>query len=130
MSQLKSRRTLPAVACARALHVDCPHAPRVPTDDGRQRSRWLQHTCALACRCTARFRTLLVFAGCLGIVGFCVASLGFFAAILDELQYLIAVAGALGVFATSVAIAHLGDPYALKRMQSQRPLAQREGICL
>jgi len=120
MSELEQRQTLPAVACAHALHVGCPHAPLARTGSAHPRSHWLRLTCAIACRCTARFRALLVLAGGTGIAGFCAASRGFFAGVLNEAQYLAGVAGALGLFVASVLIAHLGDPYELKRMECQR----------
>jgi hypothetical protein len=120
MSELEQRRTLPAVPCAHALHVSCPHAPPARTGSAHLRSHWLRLTCAIACRCTARFRALLVLAGWAGIAGFCAASTGFFAGVLNEAQYLAGVAGAMGLFASSVLIAWLGDPYELKRMECQR----------
>lgn len=120
MSELEQRRTLPAAACAHALHIGCPHAPLARTDGAHPRSHWLRLTCAIACRCTARFRALLVLAGWAGIAGFCAASTGFFAGALNEAQYLAGVASAMGLFATSVLIAHLGDPYELARMECQR----------
>jgi hypothetical protein len=120
MSELEQRQTLPAVACAHALHVGCPHAPLARAGSAYPRSHWLQLTCAIACRCTERFRSLLVLAGWAGIAGFCAASTGFFAGLLNEAQYLAGVAGALGLFAASVLIAHLGDPYERKRMECQR----------
>ena len=123
MSELKQRRTLSAVACAHALHIGCPHAPLARTGSAHARSQWLQFTCAVACRCTARFRALLVLAGWAGIAGFCAASVGFFAGVLNEAQYLASVASSLGLFAASVSIAHLGDPYELKRMECQRTFA-------
>jgi|GEM_PF-6272087 len=120
MSELEQRRTLSAVACAHALHVGCPHAPLARAGSTPPRSHWLRLTCAIACRCTARFRALLVLAGWAGIAGFCAASTGFFVGVLNEAQYLTGVAGAMGLFAASVMIACLGDPYELKRMECQR----------
>jgi hypothetical protein len=118
MSEREERSTVKAAACAYAVHAGCPHA-----GSARLRSRWLQVTCAFACRCTERYRALLVCAGSAGIAGFCAASLGFFLGLLNEAQYLAAVAGSLSLFAVSVSIVRLGDPYELKRMECQRTFA-------
>jgi hypothetical protein len=123
MSQLEQRRTLPAVACAHALHAGCPHAPLSRAGSAHPRSQWLRITCAIACRCTERFRALLVLTGCAGIAGFCAASLAFFVGVLNEAQYLAGVAGSMGLFAASVLVVRLGDPYELKRMECQRTFA-------
>jgi len=120
MSQRNQRRTLPAVACAHAPHVGCPHAPLARAGSAHPRSQWLRLTCAIACRCTARYRALLVLAGWAGIAGFCAASIGFFAGALNEAQYLASVAGSMGLFATSVLVVRLGDPYELKRWECRR----------
>jgi hypothetical protein len=120
MSHLNQRRTLQTVACAHALQAGCPRAPLAHAGQPNNRSHWLRVTCALACRCTARFRALLVLLGVAGITGFCAAGVGFFTGWLSESQYLAWVAGSLGVFAASVAIAHLGDPYELKRNECRR----------
>jgi hypothetical protein len=63
-----------------------------------------------------------VLLGGAGIAGFCAAGLGFAIGRLSEAQYLASVAGACCIFATSVLIAHLGDPYELKRSECQRGL--------
>jgi hypothetical protein len=91
----------------------------------RFRSQWLRSTCAIACRCTERYRALLLLFGCAGIAGFCASSLGFFTGWLSEAQYLASVAGSLGMFAASVVIAYLGDPYELKRSECQRAFAMQ-----
>lgn len=117
MSHLEQRRTLPTAACAHALHVGCPHAPPARTGSAYPRRHWLQLTCAIACRCTARFRVLWVLAGCAGIAGFCAASLAFWAGVLSEAQYLVAVTSSMSVFAASVLVVHFGDPYERKRME-------------
>jgi hypothetical protein len=85
----------------------------------RTRSHWLRITCVLACRCTERFRALLVLLGSAGIAGFCGSGLGFAVGRLSEAQYLAGVASSLCVFATSVLIAYLGDPYELQRSECQ-----------
>lgn len=117
---MEQRRSPPAVACARAQRVGCPHAPNTSAPT---RSRWLRIASGLACRCTARFRALLVFAGVVGIAGFCAASVGFFAGLLNEAQYLAGVVASMGLFAASVLLVRLGDPYELKRLECQRSFA-------
>lgn len=79
----------------------------------------------MACRCTARFRALVVLVGWAGIAGFCAAGAGFFAGVLNEAQYLTGVVASLGMYAASVLVAHLGDPYELKRVECQHALALR-----
>lgn len=112
MSHLNQLPRLPSAVCS----ARCPHAPAGPS---RSRSQWLR----LACRCTERFRALLVLLGSAGIAGFCITALGFAIGRLSEAQYLVGVAGSLCVFATSVLIAHLGDPYELQRSECQRATA-------
>jgi hypothetical protein len=84
----------------------------------------------LACRCTARFRALLVLLGSAGIAGFCGAGLGFATGRLSEAQYLAAVAASLCVFCASVLIAHLGDPYELRRSECQRAKLPRGQVTM
>jgi hypothetical protein len=118
MSQTHKRRTLQTLSCPHAVQLGCPHATPA-------RSRWLRSTCVLACRCTARFRALLLLLGSIGIAGFCVAGVGFVTSFLSEAQYLLGVIGSLGAFAASVVIAHLGDPYELQRNECRRAAAAR-----
>ena len=113
MSHLDQRRRLPTAGCS----ATCP---RAPVGASRSRRQWLRFTCVLACRCTARFRALLTLLGGAGIAGFCIAGVGFAIGRLNEAQYLAGVAGSLCVFATSVLIAYLGDPYELRRSECQR----------
>jgi hypothetical protein len=120
MRQTQHRR-LPAAVCTQAVQVGCPHA----SQHSAARSRWLRSTCALACRCNARFGEWLVLFGSAGIVGFCAAVVGFRAGVVSEAHYLAGVAGSLSMFLGSVLITHLGDPHELKRSECQQAFGAR-----
>lgn len=130
MSHRNQRRTLPTAVCAQALHAGCPRASTAHAGMSRSRSRWLRVTCALACRCTARFRALLMLLGAAGIAGFTASGAGFVTGLLNEAQYLSGVAASLCVFVVSVLIAHLGDPYELQRSECQRATASVRRLSL